>query len=274
MTAELLNLPDEEYFKLTGINWHSLERMSVSPEQYKWELLHPQSDTKALSFGRIIHLALLDSDNFFPRMRKTKANRGTKAFINDENLEENKDSIIVTELEYDIIYRVYEKCIANMHYEQFFKDAQIEQTVQWRDKKTGLLCKGRPDLFNNYVLVDIKTSRHVEDKKWWWDFKNMKYHCQFAFYHDALLDYDGLSRPCVCIKVETLPCYDVVFYPIPWEAIAEGRVHYSRLLQEFRDCMHANYWPGKCNELAEVNFDKWEIDDRYTITNKEIKMRR
>lgn len=273
--AELLHMPEEEYRKSHGVNWSALKSMTISPAQYKWEMDHPRdAATKEMALGTIIHMALMTPEAYFEKkhVATSGANRGTKGFQKEEKA--YSESILVTPEEHEMILMHIDAFQANDMHGLITKDAVIEQSIRWTDLDTGIVCKGRPDMYNNNVLVDIKTSRHIEDKKWWWDFVSMKYHCQFAYYHDALYQLDGLERKCICVKVETTPCFDVVYYPLPYEAIAEGRYHYKELLQELKDCSDANLWPGKGNnELAEVNFSRWQIRERFRVNENGIYQR-
>lgn len=259
MTVELLNLTEAEYRALPGINWSSLKHMAVSPAQYKWEIDHPQPASAAMSLGTVEHIALMTPEDYLRRKEIIDVKRGTKAF-DKYILGLNPDIIFVTQEEHEMILLHIERFRANKHYAQITENAKIEQALRWTDEETGIVCKGRPDMFNDLILPDFKTSRHIEDRKWWWDFKDRKYHCQFAYYHDALKLLDGRNRVNVVVKLETTPCFDVVVYPLSDTAITEGRSHYRRLLNELRDCLEADAWPGKCDELATVDFHNWVID--------------
>ena len=258
---EMLTLSDKEYNELAGVNWHSLQHMSISPEQYIYELKKHRDPTVSQGLGTAEHAAMLEPDKFFERKLIVKTSRKTKKFI--EIVNENPSSYVITQDEYDMILTHLEKFRQNEFYDFIMRNARIEQTIQWKNANTGLVCKGRPDLFNDDVLMDIKTSAQIEDEKWWWDFRRYKYHAQFAYYLDALEIIDGKDRRVICVKLETSPVFDVVYYPIPWDAIIAGRDHYERLLSELRDCIDANCWPGKSNELAPVRFSNWKIEREY-----------
>jgi hypothetical protein len=229
--------------------------MAISPAQYQWEKEHPTGTTKAMALGTVIHLALLQPDLFWSTYRTVNCNRGTKKF--DECVAEDDSRVVVTTEEFDIIDNLTDRYRANKFCNQITQGSFVEHGVYWTDADTGLECKARPDLFNDLVLVDLKKTRHTSNRQWWWDFRGMFYHAQFAFYHDALEHVDGRKRTCVVIKAETIPCYDVVFYALPDAAIDAGREHYKRLLCELRDCIEAGLWPGKCEGLSDVDFDKW-----------------
>lgn len=259
MTVELLDLSEPEYRAMPAVNWSALKHMDISPAQYIWEMEHPTEATSAMALGTIEHSVVMESDKYFDKLKKFDgANRGTKKF--DAFCDANPSSIIVTVDEYEMLLLHLDRFRKNKHYEQITENAKIEQCLRWTDLETGLVCKCRPDMFNDLVLVDLKTSRHIIERDWWWDFKKKRYHAQFAFYYDALRLLDGIERVCMVVKLETSPCFDVVYYPLPDVAIVEGRAHYRRLLNELRDCLEVNAWPGKCDELAHADFDNWVID--------------
>lgn len=257
--VELLDMNEPEYRALRAVNWSSLKHMKTSPAQYRWEVDHPPKSTTAKELGTLIHAVLLEPTMTIDQIVLVDANRGTKKF--EQLAQEYPHNILVTHTEYAMLAVQRERLMTNQRYAQIFGNATIEQPLRWTDPETNLVCKCRPDLYNDVVLVDIKTSSEIDERKWWWDFKKRRYHAQFAFYHDALKLLDGRDRVCVVIKIETKPCFDVVYYPLPAIAIEEGRSHYRDKLNELRDCVEANAWPGKCDELAEVNFHDWYIED-------------
>lgn len=259
MEVELLELSEPEYRKLPGVNWSSLKHMAISPAQYKWEVDHPKPPSTAMSLGKIEHSVILETDKYLDKLTVFDgANRGTKKF--DAACEANPDKLIVTPGEHEMILLHLERYRANKHFSQITENAKVEQCLRWTDPETGIVCKCRPDMFNDLVLVDLKTNRHIEERRWWYDFKDYKYHCQFAFYYDALRLLDGIERVNVVVKLETSPCFDVLYFPLPDTALMEGRAHCRRLLNELRDCVEVDAWPGKCDELAKVDFNNWVID--------------
>ncbi|WP_010597300.1 PD-(D/E)XK nuclease-like domain-containing protein [Rickettsiella massiliensis] len=38
-------------------------------------------------------------------------------------------------------------------------DAQIEQSLYWKDPNTGILCKCRPDILRSSLVADLKTAQ-------------------------------------------------------------------------------------------------------------------
>lgn len=257
--VELLELSEPEYRAMPAVNWSTLKHMNISPLQYQWELKNGGRSTSAMGLGTVEHLAVLTPEQFIGHTAIfTEANRGTKGF--DKFAAANDNKIPVTPEEHAMIMLHIKRFRDNESFETITYDAKIEQCMRWTDPKTGLICKCRPDMFNDVSLTDLKTTRHVEDDLWWWDFKKKRYHAQFAFYHDALRLLDGRDRTCVVVKLETEPAYDVVYYPLPDQAIIEGRAHYQRLMRELRDCIQVNAWPGKCDELAPVKFNNWVIE--------------
>ena len=259
MTAEILQMTEEEYRKTEGINFSSLKYMAVSPMKYKWKLSRPSKATVAMDLGTICHTAHLEPEKYDSVKTLCEYTRGTKKF--DAEQEKYPHLIMVTEEERMMIDIQRANFRANEYYDMInAPDSQTEVAIRWKDAETGLKCKCRIDRYNSNLLIDVKTSGFSDEHPWINYFYQAYYHCQLAMYTDALIALDSIDRPSICLKFETVPCHDCVPYPIPNAVINGGRNQYRGWLWNLQNCLETDKWPGLAkNGLRELPVKEWAL---------------
>ena len=129
---------------------------------------------------------------------------------------------------------------------QAFIGGIAEQTLAWRDPKTGIWLKCRPDyaLLDWSEVSDLKTTYNVHPEaliyKGWQD----GWYMRAAWYLDGIHKVTGI-RPqvfwFVCIEVEPPHCITVVYYEL--EALDFGAECNRRSIDIFDRGLSEGYWP-------------------------------
>ena len=57
-------MTQKEYRETNGISRSELWKIEKSPLHFKWAQEHPDNDSKALVFGRAVHKAILEPNDF------------------------------------------------------------------------------------------------------------------------------------------------------------------------------------------------------------------
>ena len=138
-----------------------------------------------------------------------------------------------------------------------------EQTLTWTDPVTGLKCKGRADYITDRV-IDLKTAREVEPRRFNYAASDYLYHGQIAFYHDgarlAAREHghtDPPDMPPMIIAVQNCPPYDVGVFDIGEETLEAGRRLYRGLLDQLAECLERDEWPGAVPEVVDLELMYW-----------------
>jgi hypothetical protein len=133
----------------------------------------------------------------------------------------------------------------------------MEQTIEWTDPATNLKCKGRADCITDRI-VDLKTAREVEPRRFSYAASDYLYHGQMAFYHDgARLAGLDIDMPPVIIAVQNAPPYDVAVYQVSEDALEAGRRLYQGLLDRLAECLQKDEWPGAVPGVVDLELMAW-----------------
>lgn len=146
-------------------------------------------------------------------------------------------------------------------------NGHIECSFFWRDKRTGIWLKARPDAVptDSGMFTDLKTTTSVQ----WLDLirtvSNLAYHQQAALIADGAQICAGLKmEQFVLVFCEKKPPYCVRAVVIREEAIQLGHRQNRRALDIVAHCLEANRWPGP----GEDDVMYIDLQDRYIESAK------
>ena len=147
---------------------------------------------------------------------------------------------------------------------------RIESSVYWEDKKTGLLCKVRPDLLDteNRTVYEIKTTKDASAKAFMSSVAKYGYHRQESFYLDgidcAITQADLLYKApnkFVFIVVESSFPYVCQSYTLDSTAKLIAYEEIRGALDLLAACKQRNEWPGYSDEeIQEITLPNWYGD--------------
>lgn len=122
----------------------------------------------------------------------------------------------------------------------------IEATLVWRDEKTGLMCKARPDNLNfgAGLFCDVKTTVSAHPGQFAHSAAEYGYFDQAAHYGNGLRTLTGRDFDCYLIPVEKTPPFAVGCYPIGLEDLEAARARVEWALAKIAEAEKAGVWPG------------------------------
>lgn len=152
-----------------------------------------------------------------------------------------------------------------------FDQAEVEVSVVWQDPGSGILCKGRWDIYKrgSGIVLDPKSSRSAAADAFFAMAYRYGYHIQCAMYVDAMLILDPPKKGevpwFVFGVVENFPPYLVRQFDVFDDSAAVsfpfidlGRKTYKSLLPAIKHCMETGKWPGY--EDGEMMLPPWVKD--------------
>jgi len=249
--AEMLDASETERVyidpRTIAARFSNLKYMAASPAHYEWRVQQQDDDSLARRIGRGGHAMLLG----MPVVRYM-GRRAGKAWLSFRA--DNADKEILSPKEWaiadGITTAVRRHPIAS---KLLLEDTTLEETIEW--EFLGKKCTSRPDArLGTTRLVDLKTTRCAEPRKFERDAMWMGYHSQFAFYAKAIETAFG-ARPeeCYCVAVESKPPFAVTVLELTPGALAQGeklwRLWFERLLQ----CEAANHWPAYTDAIERLD---------------------
>jgi hypothetical protein len=265
-------------------------------EAYKTQTFR-QSD--AMAFGSAVHLAFLEPDLFRAQYidakpphsldwRRNEAAKMAAQGLHPEEMTEGKlartkPETIAGYLEEPEVaemvehYRQHgegpamdEEMIANVLRARDNLDAhpiarnlvlgsKKEVSYFWRDEKTSLLCKCRPDIEReDDVWVDLKTTRDASELSFSKSVQNFGYYRQGAFYADGSAIATGIAKSLyVIIAVENTAPFSVAVYELDHEWIELGRERYREALRKLNDHQQNGTWKGYPLQITKLFKPAW-----------------
>ena len=269
------------YLDIPAINWSSLKAMHISPLNYRYWQENPSPDKPAYALGRATHTAVLEPVEFNDRYATYEGVRNKKHKKYQEFMEENQGKEILSQPEWDQIWTMADAVDAHPMARSLLTGGDAEVNLEWTDPVTGLACKGRADYLTDRV-VDLKTAREVDPRRFSRAVSDYLYHGQLAYYHDGLgywaneQGQGATPMAPIIIAVQSQPPYDVAVYQMTDEAMDAGRNLYRSLLDRLAECMETDTWPGVAGEVVDVELPPWaagsETDNAPALTMGGTKM--
>ena len=221
--------------------------------------------TAAMRLGALVHLAILEPDVFATQCRVApKVDRRTKEgkAIAAEFEAENADKIIITPDENEITDRIVEAVESSTKAKQLLShDGDIETSIRWNDRESGMQCKCRPDKLRSCGLIlDLKTTRDASPRGFARSCAALGYHRQAAWYLDGALA-NGIESPGFAfIAVETSYPWTVAVYELDTEAVDLGRNENRTAIMQVRDCMRSGDWREPHEKRVNLlSLPKWSV---------------
>ncbi len=148
-------------------------------------------------------------------------------------------------------------------------EGEVEQTIIWTDRETGLPLRARPDKCcrykSGYQILDLKATsidvgneREVSSKIF-----SFKYHQQAACYCDAAkLAFNAPPLQFVFVFIRNRPPFNAVAWVLNENDLDLGRRHNAVALFELKTRLASGNWRGgRHGKLNVVSLPKWAWTD-------------
>lgn len=250
----------DDYRALEAVNWSSLKRMAESPRHYAYGLTHDRPDTAAMAFGRAAHCATLEPDEFPLRyvlwdggIRRGKA---WDAFLDVTSAAKE----VLPAEDYRRCLAIRDAVHAHPVAARLLRDCKFETTVEWTDPGTGIACKCRPDAVKKATLVDLKTARTIDARKFGRNAYDLGYFGQLAWYAEGLAITSGVGDfEAYIVAVEADQPHDVGVFQITAESLYAAGVKAHELLDRVAECTTSGAWPGRYEDTQDLALPVWEF---------------
>ena len=163
-------------------------------------------------------------------------------------------------------------------------NGRAEVSVVWRDPLTGVLCKGRYDIWvpAAVVAVDLKSARNARTEIYWSDAFKRGLHIQVAMYIDSLhaLGKVPADKPVWFLigAAEKAPPHLVNVFEIyddpgddSYDWLDLGRKDYRSLLATYAQCLKTGVWPGYSEEPQSMMLPPWALKELNELRKLEMR---
>lgn len=243
-------LPYAGYHDDPALRHSVLHRMSISALHLVTSIEEGDSDSSAKTLGRVFHTMVLQPELFEETTVVVNASdRRTNIFKAEAAANADKDAIL--RHEFENLCRMRDRFHAKAINRDLVAGAMTEVSCFWEDRRTGIRCKARPDIFRRAgVLVDIKTTDNMR-----WFLKNAEdfgYFNQLAFYADGIAAVTGRPpQTCLLIAVEKTGARDSKIFDVR-PRLAKARRENALYLQRYADCLKTDRWPGYPEQVEDL----------------------
>lgn len=266
------DIPFAEYCSWDAMNSSTLNAGMQTMAHLGHRIKNPQEDTKATTIGRATHTLVLEPTKFESNYiilpegdRRKKENK--EAYQAALDLAANTGKEVMTRKDFKEAASLADSVRDNpMARELIESPGDREICVAWEDPDTGVLCKGRIDIFvswNNYsVVADLKTTISAGKGSFARSVHKYNYHIQAAMYKDALAVISKMDgRRFFWIAIEKTPPYLVAFYEPANEVLEHGRMLYKKILQQYSDCRDNDNYPGYREDIIQLALPAYAYAD-------------
>ena len=248
-----------KYCAHEAVNWSSLKHMRDSALAYRYRQDVPRDDTPALALGRLTHALVFEPETIDRdyAIWEGGARRG-KAWLEFE--EANAGRTIFKPDEIDEATQMAD-AVRRHHLVQPYLDGGVfESSLFWRDEATGMDCKARPDwlLEDRRILLDLKTARSIDGRRFGAAAASYGYHCQLAHYAAGVLAVHGwLPKRVLIVAVEKDGPHDVAVFELDSDALWAGQEEVKELMERLRQCKMLDKWPGRYQDEQALQLPAW-----------------
>ncbi len=251
----------QRYEEVDAVNWSSLKHLRESAMAYRYRLQQPREDTTALMIGRAAHTLIFEPHKFNTEFAiyegGDRRGRGWEMFQ-----AENAGKTIFKPAEIDDIQRMAEAVRCHPLVQPYFDGAEFEKPLYWRDPNTGLRCKARADWLVPGVLLDFKSTRSIDGRRFGAESARFGYHLQMAHYRNGVKHALGWTPERVLlVAAEKTAPYDVAIFEIDSVTLDIAEVEVTELLMQLKGHMQADHWPGRYSEEQALQLPAWVYDD-------------
>jgi exodeoxyribonuclease VIII len=241
---------EAQYRAVDAINISSLKHMSRSPAHYRAALEHPREATAAQLLGSMLHATVAEPQSTHYVVRPDDlsfASKEGKAWRDAQTLP------ILGSDDANCVKAMYRALWNHYYAGSIIFGSDKEVSAFDLHKPTGLLLKGRIDLFNldrseNVVTIaDVKTTDDASPGEFARTVRKWGYHRQAAYYMDLV----GAHR-FFFLVVEKAPPYAVAVYELDDRTIEAGREANERDLATLATCIKTNSWPAYKADVIKI----------------------
>lgn len=266
----------EDYHNAPGLSNTSLGDVAQAPAVYDYNRKNPIDETESLLFGRVLHKLILEPETFFESFAVAPEDcdrRGTKKW--NEFVLANPGKVVIKANDGASSFAIAKQIadVARAHSKSPLLEGYRELSFFWKDPRTGILCKCRPDVLTlKGVIVDYKSAQTVYPSRVWSSHLfAYRYHVQAAFNLDGIvhaLEQSGagladfpLPKAFVHYAQEKTAPFLVKAWKVGDATISLGRREYEKNLQTIKECEAKGEYPGYPETIEEIEAPEYAWKD-------------
>jgi exodeoxyribonuclease VIII len=262
----IVEITNDEYHGSEGYSKSALIVYRDSPVRFYHEyILGNKQEKESASFllGNLVHAYTLEPDTINDIYHIYEhINRTTKdGKLQEKALEafKNQGFTLVDKKIADKAKAMAETILADSVAQSIIKGAQVEQSIYWTDKDTGLLFKSRPDIIKSTVVADIKTTDNLSVNGFSRSCMDYGYFLQAGMAKLALQAHGIEMEKFVFICINKTEPFEVMTYILDDNAIEYGVNQFKWLSGRLEQDLKENDWLKPRVKVLDVpKWAEWE----------------
>lgn len=248
------DISNEVYHGSEGISRSGIMLFRKTPKHF-WNiylnpLASPKRSTPAMEFGSALHMYILEPEKFHeeyylmePNSHHGSSKLGKEFKANQIELSNGRQ--IIDQEDYDELFKIRESVWQSSDVREVIEGAKYEQSIYWKDKETGLLCKARPDIWQEHFIADIKSTCDASEHSFRRDFYENGGHVQMAMIQEGIKEVTGYDMNYfIALAFEKTAPYAEAIYPLDESLLEKGKQEFHETLRKMADCFEKDIWPG------------------------------
>lgn len=251
----------DPYFTRPEVSWSQLKLLDDSPLAYKHALENPRPDTADLAAGRLTHTLVFEPHKFGVEYAIWEGgDRRGGAWKDFEAQHAGKTIFKPNEI---AECRAMAEAVRNHPLVKPYlaaADGQFERVVTWTDPTTGIACRAKMDWIipSLRVLIDLKTCRSIERRRFAADVARYGYYGQHGHYAAGCTHALGWTpQKRILIAAEKPAPHDVAVYVLDDAACEIGDEKQQELLAKLKACRDLGEWLGRYTEEQTLELPGW-----------------
>lgn len=279
---------EDHHNSYEAISSSSLKVLLDSPYSYLSQVNDRQNGihkepTKSMKFGTLAHMAVLEPEKFREKFliapdfgdQRKKENKLSKELW---FLQTPKDAVIFySQEEYDDFIGVISAIASHPKARNMFKEGVSEVSGFYKDEKTGLLCRFRPDFISTRpdlnLFLDFKTARSSAYREFQNQIWAYRYDIQIVMYREGIKAITGrYPDASAWVVTENKRPYEVAVYEADYKLIEVATEWYHFALALLKKCIVEKNFPQRQREIQKMGlptYAEMEVIPTDYLNNKE-----
>lgn len=246
----IYDLSNDEYHASPGVSRSALWTFKQLPALYEYQYLsgeYIREEKEAYVLGELVHTLVLEpqlfAEKFFVMPDCDRRTTIGKNLYTTAQMSAGSRVIIKQEV-LDIANAMRDALIREPIIADILDGASCEKSIYWKDPKTGILCKCRPDIMQGVVVGDLKTTEDASYRSFQMSAIKYGYLMQAAMIEEGLRSIGVQMERFVFICVEKKPPYLVGIYMLDSDALSMARHQFHSVLESFAESVDKQDWRG------------------------------
>lgn len=257
-------LSNEEYHSDTAISRSAIMDFIDTPYKYWGNYINPNRPQKeytdAMRIGSAFHTLILEPKKFADEYAiepervylKYNGKEAYEAYKQQLAELQNTNKTILSLDEYRCLKAMQSSLLEHEAW-GLIEGAVYEQSYFWEDEHTGIMCKARPDILHEHMIVDLKTCVDASSRAFQRTMVEGGYHIQGAMIREAIKQNTGVIIPAVInIAVEKCYPFTIGIKIIGQDALEIGHLKFKQALLDIKACHEKKQWSSYESEIVEL----------------------